>query len=47
MNAVGFLEDLCLGNISTDVAHDGLRVLDMPATSSARYNPSLVDPCKL
>ncbi|CAM9771091.1 unnamed protein product, partial [Ectocarpus sp. 12 AP-2014] len=25
VNAVGFLEDLCLGNILSDVAHDGLR----------------------
>jgi len=35
VNAVGFLEDLCLGNVETDVPHDGLKAVQMPAVASA------------
>lgn len=29
VNAVGFLEDLCLGNIISDVAHDGIKAVQI------------------
>lgn len=47
VNAVGFLEDLCLGNVETDVPPDGLRVkarvrvIQMPvASADAGYESS-------
>ncbi|CAM9795889.1 unnamed protein product, partial [Ectocarpus sp. 12 AP-2014] len=39
VNAVGFLEDLCLGNILSDVEHDGLRGAKFsPAASGGSSN---------
>ncbi|CBJ32111.1 conserved unknown protein [Ectocarpus siliculosus] len=41
VNAVGFLEDLCLGNILSDVAHDGLRGAKVsPAASGSSGSSS-------
>lgn len=40
MNAVGFLEDLCLGNIISDVAHDGVKVIQITAAAAAGSSSS-------
>ncbi|CAM9346947.1 unnamed protein product, partial [Ectocarpus sp. 8 AP-2014] len=40
VNAVGFLEDLCLGNILSDVAHDGLRGAKVAPAASASSSSS-------
>lgn len=42
VNAIGFLEDLCLGNIVTDVPHDGVRAIEIPTAGQSSSSRSEV-----
>ncbi|CAM9386504.1 unnamed protein product [Scytosiphon promiscuus] len=43
VNAIGFLEDLCLGNIVTDVPHDGVRAIKISGAVPGGDDTSGVD----